>query len=236
MILITRQRNFAVHTAAALKYLGLSSLILPMFHVRYIYKDLEDIGYGAVIFTSQNAVHAVKHVKWLKNKKIYAVGSSTASALRKLYSSLNVIQCDEAKQNSDNLSSMVISSEGHDSNILYVSGLHTTGFITSRLTEHGYHIKQEIVYEVINISYLSQQALEAIDASINVVLFFSPRTALIFSDLQKKYHIDLHNKTAICISRRTSEALISDTWGDVVISKDSSESSILDAVNILVKR
>ncbi|MDJ1305892.1 MAG: uroporphyrinogen-III synthase [Candidatus Midichloria sp.] len=229
MILITRQRNFAAQTSTKLEQLGYKALNLPMLHISYMYKEIVDNDYDLIVMTGQNSVYASSHIDWLKNKKVYAVGSETANLLQKS-GYKNIIFCQESSQNSDTLISLIKKNEQAGVKILYISGADIAGNIEKQLLDAGYLIKREVVYKSILTENLSEQAIGSINDLIKLVLFYSPRTALAFSNLAKKYKINLSAKSAVCISEKTAAKLNKDEWGKIIIAKISSEASIIEAI------
>jgi len=232
MILITRQKNFARQTSAKLMKFGYKTLSLPMLHMSYMYKDLMDDNYTAIIITSKNSVHAISHLKWLKKKKIYAVGLKTKDSLKRIGCN-NLISCEESSQNIHALIKLVKENEQPNTKLLYISGVDVACDIEKELID--YYIKREIVYKALVTKSLSLQAIDSINSLINIVLFYSPRSALAFSKLIQKYKITPINKIAICISHNTALNLDKKEWHNIIISKNSNEDSIMERVEALLQ-
>ena len=230
MILITRPRYLAIKTSNILRILGYNTLILPMLHLRYMYKEIFDNNYSFIIITSQNAVYATKHLGWLKKKRIYAVGAKTASLLSNI-NCKNIIVCDESKQNSKGMLDLIKSKENTLSKCLYISGTDVAGNLETELKWLGYDVNREIVYKSISTTHLSESAIDSINSLVQAVLFYSPRTATTFSRLTDKYQINLSNKIAVCISTKIANNLKQYAWSNILITKNSSEYSLMEVVN-----
>ena len=226
MILVTRPRHLAVVTAHVLKALGYKTLILPMLHLSYMYKEISDDDYSFIIITSQNAIHAIKNLEWIKTKKVYVVGSKMASLLNKI-GYRNILVCEESKQSSEGILDLIESNESITEKCLYISGADVAGNLEVQLRGLGYNINREIVYKSISTEYLSGSAIDSINSLVKVVLFYSPRTAIAFSRLAKKYQMDLVNKTAVCISKKTADNLEHRAWDNILVAKNSNESSLI---------
>ena len=117
---------------------------------------------------------------------------------------------------------------------MYLSGSDISGDIQESLRNFGYQVYREILYHSIIVDEISDQAVESINSLIKIVLLYSPRAALAFSNLVKKYCIDLSDKIAICISDNASKNLDIKQWKGVLISKYSHEDSMIDAIKKLI--
>lgn len=226
MILITRPRKSAARTAELLQLKGLRNLVLPLIHIRYLHKNIEDQNYDAVVTTSQNALYVMYDLKWLKDKKIYTTGNVSKSALQAKQFS-NVIAGDK---DAIHLSNLIKNDLMQSSKILYLAGNHTAQDIDLILSQDGYTVVKEIVYQSIIVKTLSDSAVQIIQNQIDCILFYSPRTAQAFYLLALKHQFDLHNKIAVCISSNTALEIIKLNWGELLISDFPNEARMLDKI------
>src|ERR1700761_5668097 len=84
-VLVTRPHPDDDSTAAKLRARGFEVLLAPMLRFEPVAFDDENLGYGAVIVTSANALRGIEHQ--LKGSKLlklplFAVGEHTAAAAR----------------------------------------------------------------------------------------------------------------------------------------------------------
>lgn len=228
MILITRQRRFALKTSNNLADHGYKAIVMPLWETRYIYTSIED-QYDAVILTSKNAIYASNHLSWLKKKRLYTIGADSKDLLQNMYSK-NVHCCNDKEQNSDGILRLIEQHEPLTSRILYLSGAVVAGNITERLQASGYTITREIVYQMISLQTLSTQMIDTINHDINIIALYSPKAAILFQSLALQHHIPLANKTCVCISNNVANHLIHDKWLKVLVTPHSNEASMIATI------
>lgn len=229
MILITRPYHLAIQTAQLLQEMNFESLIIPILDIRYLNKDLIDNDYNAIIITSQNAVLSCQHLEWMKSKKIYAVGQTTKQLLHQ-YGFSNVSLDPENCGDLQNLVSHITHVEPPGSHLLYLSGEDITEDLRTSAQLAQYKLSREIVYTTIAVTELSLASQKLIQDKVTIALFYSPRSALIFNQLVRKYNLDLSKKGAICISHNTSTPMNTLNWRGVYIAQAPNNSAMMQTL------
>ena len=69
-----------------------------------------------------------------------------------------------------------------------------------------------------------------INEAVEIVMFYSPRTAKIFTDLALKYNLYTGNKVAICISDRCVSSVAKLKWKEIKVSSASNETKMLELI------
>ena len=146
-------------------------VLSPVTRIEPVAFKVDLSAYGALIFTSQHAVHSMKGVAGLSGKPAFAVGEHTANAASEL--GLAVVA---SKGNADDLVARIIAKK-FAGTLLFVRGVHTRGDIENRIENSGLETDSVITYDQIEIP-LSARAVDILRGARPVVLpLFSPRSA-----------------------------------------------------------
>jgi uroporphyrinogen-III synthase len=219
-VLLTRslEDNFII--AKKLETYGIPTFIEPMFEVKYLKNwDIDESNFnscGAVIFTSKNAIYAIKNIihKFI-NLKCFVVGESTAK-LAKDFKFKNIyIANNSAESLLDVILNNYIIEEGK---LIYFCGELITLDFEKLLIQHHYNIKKEIVYKIEEKEELSLNLRTKIIANqIKIVLFFSQNTAEIFLRLIKQQDMlsYLDNITVFIISEKLLPLIQQYKWQSI---------------------
>lgn len=226
MILVTRPDRSAIKTANKLNSLGYKTLILPLLKIYHSYCCVKDHDYAAVIISSQNALHSINKNKWIKSKKIYVVGKSTETLLKN-YGCKDVLFSDKGAKE---LSEIIIDNTKPYSKLLYLRGKQIAYDLEQCIKQNNLYIDSSIVYKSIARRYIRQKLLKMIRSTVDIILFYSPRSAQIFSQLSKKYALNLSNKRVVCISEAVASKVQDLNWKKTSIAKMPNQDSILSAL------
>ena len=117
--------------------------------------------------------------------------------------------------------------------LLHVAGTKVAGDLAAMLENHGFEVRRERIYEARTRVRLSPEAQQALaNDKIDMVLFFSPRSARAFAKLSCAAAVDsaLAQVTAICLSAAVAEALSGVTWRRVRTAPEPEQAALLNEV------
>lgn len=166
IILNTRPADQAIGLTQRLEALGHQVVCLPLFQIKPISLNNETYVADIAIFVSQNAVTHFFAQASLQAKQVFAVGSSTAKALKQ-----NGIE--------EVLSPAVFSSEGllampglrqvKNQHVLIIAGENSKPLLRETLTQRGALVAALACYKRVPLRYTEQQ-LSALDAVTHIVV------------------------------------------------------------------
>lgn len=215
--LVTRAYPDAELTASIYRAKGDQVIIEPMMTIKFI--DFEQIPRSTILFfTSANGVRSFIRHHNERDYVVYAVGTTTADEAY----SFGFRDIHTAGGDSDSLLKLLLSSN-KEVLITHISGKHVTEDIAGELCKQGFQAKRVIAYEGVAIDDFSQPTIEAIKQSkIDQVLFFSSRTAEIFSQLIVKHKLSakLKKVSAICASDAIAQKLERKKWSKIKIEPE----------------
>jgi len=206
--LITRPAEDAQEIADALRARGFAVVIEPMLEIVPLdapAPDLFDV--QALLFTSVNGVRALTRLVMRRDLPVFAVGNATAAAAR----AAGFTSVHSAGGDTGDLARLVRARLQPDAGaLLHVSGSAVAGDLADALAKDGFHVRREMLYEARPATALSPALLQHLKArGIDLVLFFSPRTARTFVSLVRDAGLDasLDRAIAICLSHAVAAAL-----------------------------
>ena len=236
LALLTRPRPDSETLAALLQDRGVKSLIEPVINIHplddILLPDLDKM--QALLLTSANGVRALAQLLGLppeaRHIALLAVGAASAGAARQL-GFQNVVS---AGGNVDSLVALARARLNPARGpLLHVAGTKVAGDLAAMLESHGFYVQRERIYEARARAQLSPEAQYALtDSQIDMVLFFSPRSARTFAKLSCAAAVDsaLAQVTAICLSAAVAEAASGVTWRRVRIARKPEKAALLDEV------
>jgi uroporphyrinogen-III synthase len=174
-----------------------------------------------VVFTSSNAVESLeKYMQSYVNHitpqwKIYCLSGRT----KKLIENIEVIevQISGTAGNATELSRLIINA--NEKEIVFFCGDQRRDELPIMLKSHGISVRECIVYETIETPSIISEFFDAI-------LFFSP------SAVKSFFSANQIQDSAVCfaIGETTANAIKEMTKSEIVISKEASQESMMDAV------
>lgn len=207
-ILLTRPREDSERLAREILDLDLGHdpLIEPMMEIIRLPVILPDLAkFSGLAFTSANGVRAFAGISKNRNLAVYAVGEATAGEAKRAEFK-NVIDCGGTiEAMNDYLAKNKIA------NILHLSGSHVSGAILSGSTP----ATRIALYEGRAATSLSSSLIDSLkQGKITKILFYSPRTAKIFSGLVKKREMaaNIEHCMALCLSDSVVNSLSDLPW------------------------
>ena len=219
-----------------LKKIGIKSSIFPIFDLIYLDPMLPNIDeFSYIITSSRNGVRSFAKKFLERDLTIYVVGEGSAQEAKK-YGFKNIIL---GNNNIKELCRKINLNVNKDSGkLLYVSGKYQSYDVVRDLRVNGYKIENLVLYDLNPHSYLTEGVLKKLeDGIINGVVFFSPRSATVFSYLLKKARKDNITKRlrAFCLSKKIAEKVNKLNWKMTYISATSSKASLIDLLYYLNK-
>jgi uroporphyrinogen-III synthase len=206
--LITRPLAEAMALAEALATRGIEAIIEPLLDIYYRDAPAPDLaGVQAVLCTSANGVRALARLSRERGVTLLAVGEATAARARQE----DFSRVESAGGNVDDLARLArrLLRPGAG-RLLHVAGSDVAGDLAGMLRETGFAVDRVVLYEARPVPGLSTPTTAALQGGlIDFALFFSPRTAAVFSRLAEQAGIGqtLRAVTAVSISAAADRAL-----------------------------
>lgn len=225
-ILITRPYNLGINSHSRISKLGKKSIIIPFIKIKYHDVEIEDNHYDYIILTSQNAIATFENNPWMKDKSTLVVGEKTKKLLLK--KNCKTILLNE--ENVGDLIDKICEKVPIPSNILYICGDHLSYDLESSLKSKAYNITSKVVYNSDAIIELAKNEVNQINEVVEIVMFYSPKTAKVFTDLALKYNLYTINKIAICISDRCISSVAKLKWREIRVSSAPNETKMLELI------
>ena len=228
-ILITRPREDAEPFARALTALGHEPVIEPLLDIAFLRGPQLDLhGVQAILLTSANGARAAAQRTSARDIAVIAVGPTTAAAARAA-GFMNV-----SESSGEGVDALAVFVRGRlrpaDGALLHPAGSVSAGDLAGALGTHGYSVRREVIYEAQAVDHLSGAAVAELSAGlINVVTFFSPRTAALFVELIEEESLGpaLARVRAICLSQAVAAALAPAHFAEIKVAEKPSQDAML---------
>ena len=232
--LITRPEEDAAPLAEALAARQVEVTVEPLLVIRVLDDVAVDLdGVQALLFTSANGVRAFAARSARRDIGVLAVGDASAAAAREA----GFRHVESAGGDVADLVRLVKARLDPKAGALFhAAGSVVAGDLAGQLAEAGYQLRRVMLYEAKPADALSPETLAALaDRSLDLVLFFSPRTATTFVELVRKaadprVTAGCAVATALCLSPAVAKAAGAITWKSV----QSAEQPALPAMLALV--
>jgi uroporphyrinogen-III synthase len=187
-VLLTRTVKDSENLAKQLESFDISTYIEPMFNIEYLDYDLSSVELSssqAVIFTSKNAINAIRNnVQKFIHLKCFVIGNATAKLAKKLKFNNIYVANNNAKSLANLILKEIIIKDGK---LLYFCGELITLDFKKELEKYGYNVHRFCVYKTVPINDFSKNLKNKIISNkIKIILLYSFNTAAIFLDLIKK--------------------------------------------------
>jgi len=228
-VLVTRPRQDAEKTAAALRSRGHDAVLAPLLDIQF--RDGPEIaldGVQAVLLTSANGARALAHRTARRDVPVFAVGAQSAEAARQAgFKSVRSADGD-ARVLAEAVPRWAKVGDGA---LLHASGAQTAGNLAARLRASGFTVRAETLYEAVPAARLPAVAADALaSGDLEGVMFFSPRSARIFSDLVGKAGLGraCGQLVAFGISEACAEALKDLPFRAIRVAARPDQDALLD--------
>lgn len=226
--LVTRPQQDATSLVAALEKRGVETFICPMLYITIMTDVPVDLsGVQAVLFTSANGVRAFAALTSLRDIPIFAVGDRTGATAEEN----RFLHVESAGGDVDTLAELVLRRcKPTDGVILHPAGTAVAGDIAGRLGAAGFAVRRIVIYEARQAEGFSGEIRMALlDGEVDLVLFFSPRTAKTFVDLAKAEGLEpaCEKLEAFCLSEAVAAAADPIMWRRVMVAQTPTQDSLL---------
>jgi len=236
LALLTRPRPDSEILAALLRARGVDSLIepaidiLPLEGARLPKLD----GMQALLVTSANGARALAGLLGpppaARHMALLAVGAASAEAARMAgFHNVQSAGGDVAA-----LAALAVDClDPAEGPLLHLAGSKVAGDLAGMLHGHGFDIERRAIYQARESQALSAEAREALTGGkIDMVLFFSPRSARAFVKLARAAALDsaLAQVTAICLSAAVAQQAAEITWRRIRSAPEPEQAALLDEV------
>lgn len=225
-VLVTRPRDKAEQLARELERRGHAVLIEPLLTIERLLGGAPELeGVQAILLTSANAADALQGE--ILRLPLYAVGEATAEAAR----AAGARDVHVAAGNAVRLARLVASRcRPADGALLHFSGQEVREELATRLEAHGFEVRRRIIYRASPASAFSPEVASALrQGAIDVVLFFSPRTAGVFVELARRERLEdlLTGADAFCLSDAVAQACRALPWRRVTAAARPDQAALL---------
>ena len=226
-VMLTRPRADSERLAEELRARGNDVVMEPMLHIvpKGSLPPLE--GVAALIVTSANGIRAFAAASDRRDLTVYSVGDATAQAAR----DAGFTTVESAHGDSAALEALVAARVKREAGtLLHIQGGTVAGDIDKLLVSKGYSVRPAVLYEAEAVDELSIVSRDYIaDRKIDMILFFSPRTARTFVRLVNEAGLADRCETmiSICLSSAVAEAGSALIWGGVHIAATPRKAAML---------
>jgi uroporphyrinogen-III synthase len=236
--LVTRPRAEAMVLAEALATRGIEAIVEPLLDIHYRDEPAPDLaGVQAVLCTSANGVRALARLSGERDVALFAVGEASAARAREA----GFLRVESAGGNVEDLAQLarqVLRPEA--GRLLHVAGSDVAGDLAGMLGEAGFAVDRVVLYEARPVAGFSAPAVAALRSGlIDFALFFSPRTAAVFSRLAEQAGIGaaLCAVTAVSISAAADRALGELVFGGRQVANRPDQAGLLAVLDsVLAER
>ncbi|MBT6441757.1 MAG: uroporphyrinogen-III synthase [Alphaproteobacteria bacterium] len=242
VVLITRPRVDAEALAEGVSKLGAEPLIVPMIEIAAATGAPPDFaGVQAVLLTSANgaralATHLVAHDP-AYGLPVFCVGDATATAA----TVCGFANVNAAGGDIDALSGLVASRLDPAAGALFhVAGRHVAGDLGGRLQATGFAVRRSVLYEALAATELGEPLRQALSAgTVDLALFFSPRTTKTFATLVKAAGLasGVAAAVAVCLSEAVAVEAQALPWADCPVAAAPTQRALMSvAEKVIVAR
>lgn len=179
-VLVTRPEPDAAALAKSLSARGHTAIVASLLEIQLSADPLPEHLRGAtLLFTSANGVRAACARGIGTNSPVYVVGPATAEAAREAgYPLAGIAEGDAAA-----LARLVAERIPKMSRLVHLAGADTAGDLTGDLARRGYNATRITLYRAVAPATLPGTAAEFLQGAAGAALLFSPRTAIVLTDL-----------------------------------------------------
>ena len=183
--------------------------------------------FGAIIFTSANAVKHLNIEKLNKNVICFCVGNATEKKAR----SVGFQNTISAEGNVSNLKELILRNyNSKDAKLLYVSGELISVDLDQQLIKEGYNIQRVINYRVNHNQRFDENFVKALKANMpDMVYVYSQNSAsslLNFIKIYKSENLWM-DTNLMCIGEKTSSILNEIKWKKIFLFHPGEEQFLL---------
>lgn len=230
--LVTRPRDDAEPTARLLRQRGFHVMIEPLLDIVPIPGvEVDAAGVQGILVTSGNGIRALAAVLADRNLPVWAVGDTSARIARELgYSHV-----ESAGGDVDTLAALVKTRvDAQAGALLHAAAGAVAGDLGGDLAAAGYVVRRVVLYQAVKAHALSPPLAQSLrDDSLDMALFFSPRTAATFVRLvgEAKLSEACRSMTAFALSPAVAKELSTLYWGAIITAAEPTQAALFAALD-----
>jgi uroporphyrinogen-III synthase len=227
-VLLTRPLEDCSEMIIKFQSLGHRVSHLPLLIIEKInHEEVNFLDYGAIIFTSANAVKFLNLNTLNKNIMCFCVGGMTEKKAR----SAGFQNTISAEGNVSNLKEIILQNyDLKNKPILYVSGEMIAADLDQQLLNEGYNIKRIINYRVSHNQGFDENFVKELKVNMpDLVYVYSQNSASSFLNFIKTHQIEnaWMNTNLMCIGEKTSSILNEIKWKKIFLFNPGEEEFLL---------
>ncbi|MGH7092881.1 MAG: uroporphyrinogen-III synthase [Stellaceae bacterium] len=229
--LVTRPRAEAATLAMALAARRIEAVVEPLIEIGWRDGKLDLAGVQAVLCTSANGVRALARASGERTVPLYAVGEATE--MRAQTEGFRTVE--SAGGDVRALVRLVrVRLRPGAGRLVHIAGSAMAGDLAGELRAAGFAVDRAVLYDAQPAAALTPETAAALaKQSIDLALFFSPRTAAIFARLAAASGIAeaLARVTAISISRAADAGLGDLAFRSRLVAAAPTQAAVLDCID-----
>ena len=230
--LITRPEEDAAPLAEAVRALGHDAMIDSMLLINAFDDVLLDTdGVQALLFTSANGVRAFADISLNRRVPVYTVGEASAAIAREMGFRKVFAAAGDVAALARLVSESLKAEEGI---LMHVSGTVVARELKDLLQKDSFNVFRVRLYESEPVTRLSEQTIAHFSkGEMDGVLFYSPRTAQIFTDLviENRLTEACRHVRALCLSEAVAEVADKLPWRTVKVATAPSQDAMLSLLS-----
>jgi uroporphyrinogen-III synthase len=224
-----------MRSAEALRARGHDVLLAPLTRIASVAVDLGPGLWAALLITSANAVRALENHsqrRLLSGLPVLAVGDRSAAAARQA-GFADVISADGTAQELAALAASRFGGTGRP--LLWLAGADRASDLVAALAAVAVPVEMRVIYQAVADTDLSSVVAAALhDGTIDGVLHYSRRGAEAYLAAAARAGLagQALNPVQFCLSARIAEPLSAAGAPNVAISRDSTEDSLVQRIDL----
>jgi len=235
-VLVTRPREDAAALVAALTVRGHEVMLEPLLTI--VPRGAVDWPAGhevaqALLVTSANGARAFAGLDQRRDLPVFAVGDASAAVAR----DLGFGDVVSAAGDVADLAALVAARlDPADGPLLHPAAGLLAGDLQTTLSAAGFTLLRAVLYDAIPAKALSETCTRALNGGlIDVVTFFSPRTAASFASLLASADLSqaCRGITALCLSEAAAARISEISWRRIAVATQPDQAALLAQLDAL---
>jgi uroporphyrinogen-III synthase len=234
---VTRPQEDSTALVTELERRGIEVFVCPMLTIVLEHRpELRLSGIQGLLFTSANGVRAFAKVSPRRDLPAYAVGDRTAAAAK----DAGFLNVHSAGGGVDSLVALVRGTcKPGAGAFLHAAGTDVAGDLAGQLGAAGFVVRREVLYRAQATTAIAGAARTAIaDHELDMVLFYSPRSAATFVTLAKNAGLETpcESLEILCLSKAVAEAADPIMWRRVLVAPRPTQDALLKTLDERLNR
>ncbi|MDF2094673.1 uroporphyrinogen-III synthase [Aquibaculum arenosum] len=227
-LLVTRPREDAGETLAALERRGHQGLSEPLLHLHRLAVEWPPRAeLQALVITSRNGLRGYLAEVPDRSLPVYAVGPGSAEEARRA----GFAEVHDADGDAHALADLIRRSlDPRDGALLHPSGRDVADGLSDPLRANGFDLRRCVVYAADAVEALSHDCVSALErGTLDGALFFSPRTGATFAALIEGAGLQqaCSAMTAYCLSDAVAQTVVSMPWHAIRTAAAPNQAALL---------